>query len=55
MKVVDADLASPELRALIGKSKFKDMARFAKEPAGYIVLQYHGDEVFFRNVRVRTL
>ncbi len=54
-KIVDCDLASPELKELIAKSKFKDMKRFATEPEGLIGLQYHGDEVAFRNIRVRAL
>jgi len=54
-KVVEAELDSPQVRALIAGSKFKDMPRFAKEPAGHIVLQHHGDAVSFRNVRVRSL
>jgi hypothetical protein len=54
-KIVDADVDSPQVRSLIAQSKFKDLSRFAKEPEGHIVLQYHGDEVAFRNVRVRPL
>jgi hexulose-6-phosphate isomerase len=54
-KVVEAELDSPQVRALIAKSKFKDMPRFAREPEGHVVLQYHGDEVAFRNVRIRLL
>jgi hypothetical protein len=54
-KVVEAELDSPEIKALIAASKFKAYPRFAKEREGHIVLQYHGDEVAFRNVRVRTL
>jgi len=54
-KVVDAELDSPQVRSLIAQSKFKEMARFAREAEGHIVLQYHGDEVAFKNVRVRPL
>ena len=54
-KVVEAELDSPEVKAFIAASKFKAYPRFAKEPEGHIVLQYHGDEVAFRNVRVRSL
>jgi len=54
-KVVSAELDSPQVRSLIAQSKFKEMARFARETEGHIVLQYHGDEVAFRNVRVRPL
>ncbi len=54
-KVVALDLDSPETRALIGGSKFKDMPRFARETRGHICLQDHGDDVWFRNIRIRPL
>ena len=56
MKVVDVRLNSPEVAEAIGNSKFKDWADFAgplkagKE--GRIVLQDHGDSVWFRNVTI---
>jgi hypothetical protein len=31
------------------------MPRFAKEREGHVALQHHGDDVFFRNVRIRRL
>jgi Domain of Unknown Function (DUF1080) len=54
-KVVDADLASPQIKALIAASKFKAYPQFAQEREGYIALQFHGDEVAYRNVRIRSL
>ena len=54
-KVVEYDLGSDELNRLIGQSKFKDMPRFAKEKSGYLDLQHHGDEVWYRKIRVRRL
>ncbi len=54
-KVVALDLGSPEVRELIGKSKFKDLPRFAREAAGSICLQDHGDDVWFRNIRIRSI
>jgi hypothetical protein len=55
VKVVEFELGSAELNQLIGRSKFKDMPRFGKEPGGHIDLQHHGDEVWYRKVRVRRL
>ena len=53
-KVVEYELGSDALKALIAGSKFKDMARFAREDDGFIALQHHdGGDVWFRNVRVR--
>jgi hypothetical protein len=54
-EVVQYELGSPELAALIADSKFKDMPRFAKEKIGYIALQNHHDEVWYRNIRIRRL
>jgi hypothetical protein len=51
----DVDFASDSGRRLVAASKFKAMPRFARNAAGYIVLQDHGDRVWFRNVRVRRL
>ncbi len=54
-KIVEYQLGSPELQKLIAESKFKDMPNFAKQTEGHIVLQHHGEEVRFRNIRVRRL
>jgi Domain of Unknown Function (DUF1080) len=55
VKVIEYELGSNELNQLIARSKFKDMPRFTKEKAGYIDLQHHGDEVWYRKIRVRRL
>jgi hypothetical protein len=55
VKVVEFELGSPELNQLIAPTKFKDMPRFAKEKSGFIDLQHHGDEVWYRKIRVRRL
>ncbi len=54
-KVVETDLASPEFTQLVAGSKFKAMPRFAKEASGHICLQDHGDEVWYRSIRIRRL
>lgn len=53
--VLEYDLDSPDLRAAIAKSKFKDVERFGKPQNGLILLQDHGDAVCYRNVKVRSL
>ncbi len=42
-------------RQMIAGSKFKDMPRFGESTSGKIALQDHGDQVWYRNVRVREL
>jgi Domain of Unknown Function (DUF1080) len=54
-KIVEYDLGSDALQALIAKSKFKDYKLFARNKEGYVALQYHGGDVWFRNVRIRAL
>jgi hypothetical protein len=55
-KVVEYELGSPALQALIAGSKFKDLPGFARESEGYIALQHHGGgDVWLRNVRIRSL
>ncbi len=54
-RVLQYELDSPELGAAIAKSKFKDIARFGKPQKGHILIQDHGDQVWFRNVRLKPL
>jgi hypothetical protein len=54
-KVLEYELGSPALQALIAKSKFKDLTMFAKEQDGYVGLQHHGEQAAFRNIRIRRL
>ena len=52
-RVLQYELASPELQAAIDKSKFKGIERFGKPQKGHILLQDHGDRVWYRSVRIR--
>ena len=54
-KVLEYDLGSELLKGLIAQSKFKAYSQFAQNTEGYVALQYHGGDVWFRNVRIRTL
>jgi hypothetical protein len=54
-KILDYDLGSDQLKQLIAISKFKDFPRFAQNREGYVALQYHGDEVWYRKIRIRSL
>ena len=43
------------LDKLIAKSKFKSMPHFAQADSGHIGLQHHGQEVWYRNIKIRKL
>jgi len=53
--VLEYDLGSPELKAAIAKSKFKDVARFGKLQPGHILVQDHGDQVWYRKIEIKNL
>ncbi|MFZ5519057.1 MAG: 3-keto-disaccharide hydrolase [Candidatus Zhuqueibacterota bacterium] len=55
VKIVEYTLGSDTLSALIADSKFKDLPSFGKVKIGHIALQHHGEEVWYRNIRVRPL
>lgn len=54
-KVVEFELGSPQLKALIAESKYKKIPRFGEVRKGHILLQDHGSEVWFRNIKLREL
>ena len=53
--VVDATLGSEEWKTRLAASKFAEMPHFAKSERGRISLQEHGDDVWFRSIKVREL
>ena len=54
-KVVEYTWGSPEVKELIKGSKFAKLPKFMAEPTGHIAFQHHGDEVWFRKMRIRKL
>lgn len=54
-RVVEYDFNGPALASLVAESKFKAWPGFAKQAAGHICLQDHGDEVWYRNIRIRRI
>jgi hypothetical protein len=54
-KVVEYEWGSDALAKLIAGSKFSAWPGFAKAPEGRIGLQNHGDDVWFRKIRIRRL
>lgn len=55
IKICEYQIGSDDWNARVAQSKFKDMPRFGKERVGHIVLQDHGHELWFRNIKVREL
>jgi hypothetical protein len=54
-KILSFERGSPEFKALIAGSKFKEIAGFGDVSRGPILLQDHGDEAWFRNIKLRPL
>ncbi len=54
-KVVEYELGSPALKQAIAASKYKDVPRFGTKFSTRILIQDHGDEVWFRNLKIRRL
>ena len=48
-------LGSDEFKTLVQKSKFKDKEGYAVQAKGYILLQYHGTKVLFKNIKIKEL
>jgi hypothetical protein len=53
--IVEFELGSPEMDSLVAASKYDVVPGFADRRRGHIVLQDHGDDVWFRNIRIREL
>jgi hypothetical protein len=51
--VVEIEIGSPDWEEKLAGSKFAEYPWFAKYEPGYIALQDHGDNVWFRNIRLK--
>ena len=54
-KIVEAEIGSADWNTKLEASKFKDWEKFAKNKSGHIAFQDHGDEVWFRKIRIKRL
>jgi hypothetical protein len=55
VKVLAFELGSDEVKAALAKSKFKTAPKYGEKIAGHILLTDHGDEAWFRNLKIREL
>ena len=55
VKVVAYERGSEKLKTLIAGSKYKDIPGFGEVRKGHLLLQDHGDEAWFRNIKIRVL
>lgn len=54
VKTVEFERGSQSWREVVATSKFKPIAGFGELKEGHILLQDHGNQVHFRNLKIRT-
>jgi len=54
-KVVEFDLGTTRMDSLLAKSKYRSIPGFADRRTGHIILQDHGEEAYYRSIKIRQL
>ena len=55
VKLLEYELGSPDWETRVQGSKFKQWPSYGRASKGHIVLQDHGDQVAYRNIKIRIL
>jgi hypothetical protein len=55
VKVLEFDLSGDAVKEGLAKSKFKSIPDFNQHIRGHIMLTYHQDECWYRNLKIRAL
>jgi hypothetical protein len=55
VKIVEYERNNDEWNALVQTSKYKDWPNFGNAEEGLLLLQDHGDEVWFQNIKIKEL
>ena len=55
VKVVDVTMHGEDWKERVKNSKFGEMPRFGTVKSGHIALQDHGNDVWYRNIRLRVI
>jgi hypothetical protein len=54
-KILEFELGSPQLKDAVAKTKFKFLDGYGEKAPGLIEITNHGDEAWFRNLKIRKL